>query len=725
MRIAFAIHTFLLAYVGGVAWHAGGSPCLLTSSMVVLLMYGLPGVRPGKPACKFRLVACAAVLSLSLLCHVNDSGLLWLFMLAMPLLLSATQCIREIRTEGSVKDEAFIRRGQTIFTLGFYATLGLAFLMQRSDFLNMERYTGMMMSIAVSLPGLMAWELTRAARHGKAKAANAPSGRALLSRAVLSVSGLMVFSFVLIVIIPLLSDKLCSLSPKLDSSVEPTEPDLPQLPGSFPAVTDEKSSDGGSPTEAGAQMASQMGQPRLPTRGTIDLSDEVHMLLKFGNSSQEESLIRQGPLYVRTFATTTFNDGQWISEGSSGKWVKDATDGKVDGRVEVGKPMSGEIAHEVFIPQGSGRSLPALAGVTAYGLPAVFARSDSWFQIMATGDIRYKAWSRPVNLLELAGSNLEAGDPGEAYVARLSSPFGARLTEIAGSIKAGRGDLSGRLESLRLYFQKEFKYSLTIENRSGMPPLENFLFAEKKGYCDFFAGSATLILRHMGIPSRVAYGYKDGDRDAATNTWIFREHHAHAWTEVFVQGQGWVICDFTPFSDNPSPRSVAPVPFDLATFKDLGSTDALPPWLPWAETQSLQALREFLGPAIAGLGLLAVMVGFFLRERRAPMRLSKQKVVRLRAESDLQPKYFLEFLRMCEVFGHRRLEGQTLMEFQRNLKQSGFCDDDFDDLAAYYYRSRYEDAPRDRSDEHRFLKRIREYRKHGAARPATNKGIHP
>ena len=51
------------------------------------------------------------------------------------------------------------------------------------------------------------------------------------------------------------------------------------------------------------------------------------------------------------------------------------------------------------------------------------------------------------------------------------------------------------------------------------------------------------------------------------------------------------------------------------------------------------------------------------------------------------------------------------MEFHRHLKQARFCNDDFDDLAAYYYKSRYEDAPRDEPREHGFLKRIREFRK--------------
>jgi hypothetical protein len=274
MKIAFAIHTFILALMGGVAWHAGGSLYLLTASLLLLLVYGLLGSRPGKLAYHSRPVVCAVVLSLSLLYYVDDSSVLWLCMLVLPHLLSALQCIWEIRTEGAAKDVNFIRRGQSMFTLGFYATMGLAFLLLRADLLNMERSTGMMLALAVSLPGLMAWEFTRAARLGKAKVANTSSGRGFLSRVVFSGLGLVMFSVLFTVALPLLSDALCSLSPKLNSSAGLPESDLPQLPASPQGKPDENSSNGGSTTDAGLQME----QSSLPTRGTLELSDEVHML---------------------------------------------------------------------------------------------------------------------------------------------------------------------------------------------------------------------------------------------------------------------------------------------------------------------------------------------------------------------------------------------------------------------------------------------------------------
>jgi hypothetical protein len=203
----------------------------------------------------------------------------------------------------------------------------------------------------------------------------------------------------------------------------------------------------------------------------------------------------------------------------------------------------------------------------------------------------------------------------------------------------------------------------------------------------------------------------DGEHDSATDTWIFREFHAHAWTEVFVENHGWVICDFTPPSPDDGLRSGASLAFDLANFKDAGGGGVGDQHRLWNSAQTLQILGSPWLLAIIGFGLLVVIVSFFMSLRRTPMQRATEKAVRERAERDRQPGYLLEFLRMCEAFGHTRMEGQTLMEFHRRLKHFQFCSDDFDELTAYYYKSRYEDSPRNEPKEQGFRKRIRDFAK--------------
>ncbi len=709
MKAALTIYLFMLALVGSLAWRMGGSPFLLAVSMVVVLVYGLLSIRLRQVAEISRIVISALLVSLCPLYYENDPIVFWLCLLALPQLLSATQCIWEIQHADTTKEFKGISIRRSIFTLGFYATLGLAFLMLRAELLEIERSTGIMLALVITLLGLVAWELGRVRHLKNGKTANTLSNNGFLFRIALAGVGSLIFALLFAVVLPFAADSLCYFSSNLELPRNLSDSGARRISVNQPGKSAETQSNEESDSDGGPEIKNRRGQSRLPMRGKIELSDEVRVVLKFEDSTEAETLTQQGPLYVRTLAVSKFKDDQWVSESSSGYWVKDANDENHDGKVEIRKPLPGEIAHEVFIPQSSGYVLPALSGVTTYALPELFVLPDDWFQNVATGDIRYKAWSKPVNILSLPNLKLEAGSPGEAYTAKLNTPFGTKLTEITKIFRTQRTDLAGRLNLLHQHFQKEFKYSITVENKSGLPPLENFLFEEKKGYCDFFASAAALMLRHMGIPSRVAYGYKEGEYDTTTDTWIFRELHAHAWTEVFVEDHGWIICDFTPPSADSSARSGSPPPFDMAQFKDAGEPSTEDEIKLWNKTQFLQSLRSLWLPAILGFGLLGGIVSFLFGKRHTPVQRATAKAAREQAGRESQPEYFLEFLRMCEALGHTRMKGQTLMDFHRRLKHSQFCDDHFDDLADYYYKSRYEDAPLDKLSEHDFLKRIHEF----------------
>jgi protein-glutamine gamma-glutamyltransferase len=80
--------------------------------------------------------------------------------------------------------------------------------------------------------------------------------------------------------------------------------------------------------------------------------------------------------------------------------------------------------------------------------------------------------------------------------------------------------------------------------RSSGPPLVDFVTRTKAGYCQHYAGAMALMLRMLGIPSRVAVGFTSGTYD--DETWVVTDHEAHAWVEVWFEGHGWVPFDPTP-----------------------------------------------------------------------------------------------------------------------------------------------------------------------------------
>lgn len=100
--------------------------------------------------------------------------------------------------------------------------------------------------------------------------------------------------------------------------------------------------------------------------------------------------------------------------------------------------------------------------------------------------------------------------------------------------------------------RKQAKYSL---NPGKTPPgkdvAEYFYFENRKGYCEHFAATATLMLRMKGIPARYVAGYainpneflqkEDGIYEA-----VVTGDSAHAWAEAYVSGVGWIPVETTP-----------------------------------------------------------------------------------------------------------------------------------------------------------------------------------
>ena len=77
-------------------------------------------------------------------------------------------------------------------------------------------------------------------------------------------------------------------------------------------------------------------------------------------------------------------------------------------------------------------------------------------------------------------------------------------------------------------------------------PLVDFLLRSREGYCQHFAGAMAVMLRLLGVPSRVAVGFTSGEYDERLAEYTVTDHNAHAWVEVYFPGKGWLPFDPTP-----------------------------------------------------------------------------------------------------------------------------------------------------------------------------------
>lgn len=94
-------------------------------------------------------------------------------------------------------------------------------------------------------------------------------------------------------------------------------------------------------------------------------------------------------------------------------------------------------------------------------------------------------------------------------------------------------------------FNAEFSYTLEPPALNG-ERIDQFLFAARAGYCEHFSSALVFALRAAGIPARVAVGYMGGEINQTEGFVVVRQHDAHAWAEVWLDGQ-WQRVDPTSY----------------------------------------------------------------------------------------------------------------------------------------------------------------------------------
>lgn len=98
--------------------------------------------------------------------------------------------------------------------------------------------------------------------------------------------------------------------------------------------------------------------------------------------------------------------------------------------------------------------------------------------------------------------------------------------------------------ALHYFNEQPFTYTLNPPLLKG-DPVDQFLFGTRKGFCEHFAAGFTVLMRAAGIPTRVVTGYQGGEYNPVGDYLIVRDADAHAWTEVWLEGSGWVRIDPT------------------------------------------------------------------------------------------------------------------------------------------------------------------------------------
>ena len=289
--------------------------------------------------------------------------------------------------------------------------------------------------------------------------------------------------------------------------------------------------------------------------GEIQRRQTAVMHVRIGDGRQPSGLKWRGTALAR------FDGKRWYNPPDPGTLVR-VTDGVVQlsdidqqrrrgERIRYEVQLSAMATDALFLagtPELLRINAPLVVRTATDGLRAGFAHSDG---------LRYGAYSfreETAGPYDLPRGAALTPPPGAGY---LQLPkIDARIPVLAQSIAAASRSDGERARAIETYLRANYRYTLRLLDHEVPDPLANFLFERRQGHCEYFASSMTVMLRTLGIPSRVATGFQSGVYNPVSGWYLIRASDAHSWVEAFLPGRGWTTFDPTPPSQDVTPLSL-------------------------------------------------------------------------------------------------------------------------------------------------------------------------
>lgn len=132
--------------------------------------------------------------------------------------------------------------------------------------------------------------------------------------------------------------------------------------------------------------------------------------------------------------------------------------------------------------------------------------------------------------------------------ARPAEGLGPRVGALARELTADARTRVDKVDAVMAHLQT-FRYTLDLSDVDPDPdddPIETFLFDSQAGHCEYYATALALLLREVGVPTRIVNGYYGAHYNDVGDFYAVRQADAHSWVEVDFGPLGWVTFDPTP-----------------------------------------------------------------------------------------------------------------------------------------------------------------------------------
>ena len=357
---------------------------------------------------------------------------------------------------------------------------------------------------------------------------------------------------------------------------------------------------------------------------------------------------------------------------------------------------------------------------------------------------RYVVVSDIVTRNEKLARRVEAEYPEEMKERYLQlTPIHPAIYSLTSELTRNQDNLVGKVLIIEGFLKNNYKYSLENVSARAEDPLYHFLFDGKAGHCEYFATAQAVMMRIVGVPSRIVNGFRIGEFNHWSEHFVVRQSDAHSWVEGYFPGAEWVEFDATPGGPGERPAYWLSLVGQLLDSVDLFWTEVVTfdrlkqigffraaafnvqsswkrvsslsyrlgslRWFPWRE--SLENWKFSKWMVLGGVVMVALLAWIVYRSRRYVRFLWRQRVLKQKPW-DIAPEYYSEMLDLLRRKGFVKRPSETPAEFARRV--SGYLPGPFlGSITELYYRNRFGNLPLDRrelSQIYTSLKQLRQIR---------------
>nr|NIS79603.1 DUF4129 domain-containing protein [Anaerolineales bacterium] len=312
-----------------------------------------------------------------------------------------------------------------------------------------------------------------------------------------------------------------------------------------------------------------------------------------------------GRFYWRSKVYDHYADGSWTSTASSSAQF-DPGEGDLslphyDGREVIEVTVTPRIGALVSLylpsqPIWVNRSAEVIGTIVEEELVDIASLTASQ-AVMRGEPYRARASVASPNGLQLRWSGSEYPDWVLERYLQISDSITPRTLELARRITEGHDTPYDKAVAITAWLRRNIEYSrVTRAPPQDMEPLDWFLFDYRIGFCNYYASAQVVMLRAVGVPSRLAAGYARGEYDTNIEIYNVTAEDSHSWPEVYFPGFGWV--EFEPtVSQDPLSRPEPLTDEELGESEGSGEDDL-------GGTDNLERLEDLLYPEEGGPDLL-------------------------------------------------------------------------------------------------------------------------